>query len=154
MVDLNSTKKEKKGKETSSDSDKQLLDQLKRLQAEFINYQKRTEQEKAQFMQYGKEQAIKDIIDIFENFERAKDCIDKGGIELIYKQFQDILNKNQIQEIQTNGKYNPELHEVMCKDQSKEDEDTIIEVFQKGYTINGKLLKPSKVKVSGGNQNE
>jgi len=152
MVELKSTGKEKKSKETSSEADKPLLDQLQRLQAEFINYQKRTEAEKVQFIQYGKEQAIKDIIDIFENLERAKDNIDKEGIDLIYKQFQEILNKNQIQEIQTIGKYNPELHEVMCKEQSKEDEDTITEVFQKGYTINGKLLRPSKVKVSGEKQ--
>ena len=134
--------------------EKDTLDQLQRLQAEFINYRKRVDQEKASLVDYGKEQAILDFIEIYENFQRAKNNIDKEGIELIYKQFTDLLDKYTVKEIDNKGKYNPELHEVISKEPNDQEEDTITEVFQKGYTYNEKVMRPSKVKVSGGKQNE
>jgi len=129
---------------------KELTEQLQRLQAEFINFRQRAEQEKLSFIEYGKEQALKELIDLFENLEKAKENPDKEGINLIYKELQEILQNNKVQPIDNKGKYNPEYHEVILKENSKEEEDTIIEIFQKGYTINGRILRASKVKVSGG----
>ena len=150
MVDLNSTK----GENMEEKANDETLDQLQRLQAEFINYRKRVDQEKAGLVDYGKEQAILDFLEIYENFQRAKNNIDKEGIELIYKQFTELLTKYNVKSIDNKGKYNPELHEVIAKDGNDQEEDTITEVFQKGYTHNEKVIRPSKVKVSGGKQNE
>ena len=132
------------------EKNEEILDQLKRLQAEFVNFRTRVDQEKAGLVDYGKEQAILDFLEIYENFQRAKDNLDKEGIELIYKQFTELFKKYKVQAIKNNGKYNPELHEVIAKEPNDQEEDTIIDVFQKGYTYNEKVLRPSKVKVSGG----
>ncbi|MBT3985005.1 nucleotide exchange factor GrpE [archaeon] len=154
MVDLSSTGKEKMKKEAEKETletqNQELVEQIQRIQAEFINYRKRTDLEKQGLVDYGKEQAILDLLEIYENFQRAKECIDQEGIQLIFKQFTDLLNKYKVQAIDNKGKYDPEVHEVVCKENNEQEEDIIIEIFQKGYTYNGKVLRPSKVKVSGG----
>lgn len=155
MVDLNSTENKESSEDNTSQvsleqQNKELIDQIKRLQADFINFRTRTEQEKAILVDYGKELAIKEFLELFENFEKAKEILDKKGIELIHKQFQEVLCKLKISQISNQGKYNPEFHEVLCKECHETEEDTIIDVYQKGYISNGKVLRPSKVKVSGG----
>ena len=127
---------------------KEYLDHLQRLQAEFENFQKRVEKEKQEFVKLANADLMEQLIEVLVNFERSN--LKDQGINLIYKQFKALLEKNGLEEIKNKGIFDPNFHEVLLKEPSDKEEDAIIEVFEKGYTIHGKLLRPSKVKVSGG----
>lgn len=131
---------------------KEYIDHLQRLQAEFENFQKRIEKEKQEFVKLANADLLEQLIEVLTNFERAQ--IKDDGVNLIYKQFKLLLEKNGLEEINNQGQFDPNYHEVLLKENSDQKEDTILEVLEKGFTINGKLLRPSKVKVSGGNKNE
>lgn len=155
-------KPKKDNKKEENSKEKEYLDQLQRLQAEFENYQKRIEKEKIEFIKYAKEDIILKLLNIEDNFERAIQSINKTenkeeikkGIQLIQQELKQILKEEGVKEISTNEEFNPEVHEALSKEPSKEKENTIIEVFQKGYILKDKIIRPAKVKLSGGKQNE
>lgn len=127
--------------------EKSYLEDLQRLQAEFENYQKRIETEKESFQKFANEDLIIELLNVLDNFELSlKHCKDKG-IGIIYSQLKSILEKNGLKEISAKGKFDPKLHEVLVQEKGKED-DVIIEELQKGYILNDKVIKPSKVKIS------
>ena len=98
--------------------EQEYLEALQRLQAEFSNYQKRMEKEQIHFMKFAKEDLITKILDVFENFERALKEVKDEGVKLIHKQFLDILDKEGVKEIETQGYFNPNLHEAIMKEKS------------------------------------
>jgi molecular chaperone GrpE len=130
-----------------------------RLNADFQNYKKRAEKEKADVYQFGNEKMIADLLPILDNLERANssaneesaasDSIAKG-VEMVIQQFKDILKKHGVEEIQAVGEaFDPNLHHaVMQEDHADYEANRVIDVFQKGYTLNGKVIRPSMVKVS------
>lgn len=137
----------------------EYLEMAQRLKAEFENYRRRTEKEKADLVEYGKEQVILDILPVIDNFERALETQydDNGengsfkeGINLIYKQFKGILEKMGVKEIESLGQmFDPyKHHAVMQEEADGKKENEIIEVFQKGYMFNNKVIRPSMVKVA------
>jgi len=133
---------------------RELTDTLQRLQADFENYKKRVDKEKQEFMQFATKEFIKLTLPIIDNFELAfsnKQSYEdfKKGIELIFVQMREILTNHGVTEIPTNGGYNPQLHEAMmtAKDENKED-NIILEVFQKGYTLGERVIRHAKVKVN------
>lgn len=142
---------------------KEYLEQLQRLQAEFINYRNRADKEKQDLVKYAKEELILKLLDVLDNFERAIDAMSKAkdvktcveGIEMILGQLRSILEQEGLKAIEAKGqKFDPYLHEAMAKEDSEEDEDIVIDEFQKGYKLKEKVIRPSKVKVSGGKKNE
>ena len=131
----------------------ELTDTLQRLQAEFENYQKYVEKQKAEFLKYAKADIIEQLLPILDSFELAlKSTKDNEkliqGMELIYTQLYSLLEKQGIKKINAKGIFNPNLHEVLLKEESDQEEDTILEELQKGYMLNDKVLRHSKVKVS------
>ena len=132
-----------------------LTDTLKRVQADFENYRKRIERERADFVTFAGQHVVKEILPIIDNLELAfaneqspEDF--KKGIELIYAQFQDFLHNQNIAIIPTKDqKFDPYLHEAMMQDHDarKEDGVTLAE-FQKGYKIGEKVIRHSKVKIN------
>ncbi len=135
----------------------QYCDALKRLQAEFSNYQKRMNREKEKSIKFANKEFAFDLLQVVDNLERAlsskngdeEDCEIYRGVELVLKQMKDVLRKNAIEE--ENPLYEPfnvDFHEVVLKEESEYETDTVIEVLQKGYKIHGKLLRPAMVKVS------
>jgi molecular chaperone GrpE len=135
------------------------VDHLKRLQAEFENYLKRTEKERLQFIQSASERIIVKLLLIVDDFERAlqqKDLPEqtRKGLEMMFKNLHKILDDEKVQPINSVGeKVDPYKHEVLLKSDSDKDEDIIIEELQKGYTMNGKVIRYAKVKVSTGVKN-
>lgn len=133
---------------------------LKRVQAEFENFQKRNEKEKNELLKYASHKLVIKLINIKEDFERALKNKDNQeelikGLELIKKEFDKILDNEEVRYIEVlNKKYDPFIHEVIEKIISDEDEGKIIEEIQKGYYYKDKIIKHPKVKISGGNQNE
>ncbi|RKL62765.1 nucleotide exchange factor GrpE [Thermoanaerobacteraceae bacterium SP2] len=144
---------------TIEDQQKQI-DEYKnrwyRAQADFDNFRKRTQKEIQDIHLYAGEQLIKDILPVVDNFERAMDSIEDRegpiykGIQLIYQQLKKVLEKYDVKEIDAQGKtFDPRFHEAVMQVESQEYEnDTVIEVLQKGYLFHTKVIRPSMVKVA------
>ncbi len=143
-------------------------DHLKRLQAEFENYCKRVEKERAILAGMASERIIVKLLLVIDDFERAmlqlKEIPEtseiatynlpetKKGIELIFKSLHKLLDEERVEPIVSVGaKFDPYKHEVVMQVESDNPEDTIIEEVQKGYMLNGRVIRYSKVKVSKGN---
>ncbi|QSX07407.1 nucleotide exchange factor GrpE [Sedimentibacter sp. zth1] len=163
-------------KETSNDNGEQKkesneVDSLKeelqtsnnklvRLQADFLNYKARTEKEKFATYSNAVADVAKDMLPIIDNLERAIESADKNssdevknfnnGVKMIYEQFLDILHKKGLAEIEAlDKKFDPNFHSgIAFEAVDDKEEDTIIEVFQKGYVVNEKVIRPSMVKIS------
>ncbi len=131
-------------------------DKFVRLQAETDNFRKRLSREKEEFSQYANERLFKELLPIFDNFERAlgdpsNDIKSlKEGLEMILKQFSAFLEKEKVEPIEAiGGKFDPMIHEVLTSEESSEhEENTIISQFVKGYTINNRVIRPSQVVIS------
>lgn len=133
----------------------ELNNRLLRLQADFLNYKNRVEKEKKNIYSYATEDIINQLLPVLDNFERALSNIDNDnnyyeGIKMIYDQMIDVLNKNGLKEIECDKKpFDPNFHHAVFMEESKEKEEGIIlEVLQKGYMLNDKVIRPSMVKVA------
>ena len=133
-----------------------LIDRLARLQAEFENARKRTAREQQDFREYAVADAIKALLPSLDSFERALQSsrADKSefrsGVELIYKQLQDALQKLGLRAIPAKGEpFDPHLHEAIEMVETSDAEDhQILEELQRGYKLKDRLLRPSMVKVA------
>ncbi len=162
--DANQTEQEiKEEKKDNEAVAKEYLDQLQRLQAEFINYRQRIDKERADIIKFSKEELVLELLEVLDNFERALDSMKdvkdvsccKQGVDMIFVQLRSILEKEGLKAIESDGKkFNPYEHEAISKEHSEENEGTIIGVFQRGYRLKDKVIRPSKVKISGGKKNE
>ena len=126
------------------------LNKLKYLQADFDNYRKNFEKEKKDIIKLANENLIKEFLVVLDDLERAeRENGNNKGLSLLYKNFLNILEKNGLKKIECLGrKFNPNLHEVLMKEESEEDEGIILEEFQKGFILNSKVIRPSQVKIS------
>lgn len=132
---------------------------LLRTVAEYQNYRKRVEKEKQDIMKYANEKIMKDLINVHDNFERAIGAMDKenealasvvSGVEMIKKSFDDILDRYGVKELEAEGQpFNPDHHHaVMTEEREGVEASVVLEVFQKGYTLHEKVIRPAMVKVS------
>ena len=121
-----------------------------RARADFLNYKKDEMERVGDVLKYACEGLILKMLPLLDNFEIALKNMPDEGFSQIRKQFQDFLNEQGVEEIKSVGeKFDPNLHEVVEEVEAKGKESGIVfEETQKGYTINGRLLKPAKVKVS------
>lgn len=137
---------------------KEYEDRLLRLQADFDNYRKRVLKEREEVYSYALEEVMVQLLPVIDNFERAIDSFTEGnldtkyveGLEMVYRNFIETLNKNGLAEIEAlNSTFDPNFHHAVLQMEAKEDDENIIkEVFQKGYTLNSKVIRPSMVKVA------
>jgi len=136
-----------------------FVDRLKRLQAEFENYRKRVQREMESLEERISDQEILDFLPLFDNMERAfisySGNSDAGsfieGIERIFAQFSQVLRHKGIAPTEVLGqRFDPAKHEALLSVESDEEENLVLEEFERGYLRNGRLLRPSKVKVSRG----
>lgn len=131
----------------------ELTNMLQRTQADFMNYKRRTEQEKQTISLFANEKLLIELIDVIDNFDRAlsQDNVDNNslleGVSLIKKQILNILEKNEVKEIDTTIKFDPHLHYAVMMEEADESE-VILEVLQKGYMLKDKVIRPAMVKVS------
>ncbi|MEM4625238.1 MAG: nucleotide exchange factor GrpE [Candidatus Pacearchaeota archaeon] len=129
------------------------LNQIKYLQADFENYKKQLNKEKEEIIKLANETLIRELIVILDDFDAAiklsSNEENKKGMLQLKNKFFDILSNQGLKEIEALGKkFNPEFHEVLCKEISEHNEDEIIEEIQKGYMLKSKVLRASKVKIS------
>lgn len=146
-VDLNK-KLEEKEKEAAANYDKYL-----RAVAELDNYRKRAIREKSDIIKYGNEELIKDILPFVDSLDRAleHDTGDiqafKDGVALIQEQLLNCLKKHGVERIGTaDVNFDPNFHEALMQVESDQHEDNkIVSEMEKGYLLNGRLLRPSRV---------
>ncbi len=132
-----------------------LTDTLKRVQAEFINYKNRAEKEMDQCRSYSTEDLVKKLLPLLDSFKLALKSDRKNredfekGIELIFAQFYNILKQEGLKPIDALGKkFDPYMHEVLLKEKSNKESETILEELQKGYMFKDKVIRHTKVKIS------
>lgn len=125
-----------------------------RLMADFQNYKKRVEKEKSDLYSYANEKLATELLDVLDNFERALSHDDSGdgfkeGMEMIFKQLYGVLEKAGLAEIPALGEdFDPNFHNAVMTEETEEYESGKVSgVMQKGYTLNGKVIRPSMVKV-------
>lgn len=130
-------------------------DQLMRTAAEFDNFKKRTEREKASVAEFAKAGLIKQLLPIIDNIDRASAADRESadyikGIEMIVKQFESVISNLNIEEIAKAGdSFDPNYHEaVMHIEDESVGENTIVEVLQKGYKIGSTVIRAAMVKVA------
>jgi len=133
----------------------ELFGKLQRLSADYANFQKRVPKQIADTTAYEKEKIIKTLLPILDDFERtlqnthAAENVDTlmKGVRIIYDQMIGVLKSNGVEQIKTVGeKFEPFLHEAMLQmfEQSKE-ENIVLEELQKGYKLNGRVIRPARV---------
>ena len=131
-------------------------DTFLREKAELENFKKRLTKEKEDFVQFANERLLKELLQIEDNLERAMAAPNatleslKEGVEMIQKQFKDFLTNQKVEAIEALGKpFDPNLHEVLNQQESEEhEENTVIEEYSKGFTLNGRILRSAKVVIS------
>lgn len=135
----------------------ELNDKHLRLQAEFDNFRKRTAKEKLDLTATASESVIKDILPVFDDFERALQNMEKNGNEadlqgvtLIFNKLKDTLKKKGLEEIEAMGvDFNTDEHEALTMIPAPEEDKKgkVLDVIQKGYKLNGKVIRFARVVV-------
>lgn len=142
--------------EKANQSIEELTNAYKRVMADLQNFKRRTEEDQKGLVSFANVRLILEILPVLDNFERAMqhkpedlkgDWID--GVSQIYQHFKSILEKQGVEEIKTIGeKYDANLHEAMLH--SSGEDGIIIQEFEKGYILKGKVIRPAKVSVGNG----
>ena len=133
----------------------QLFDRLQRLAAEFDNFRKRNAREQAAFAERASERLVKELIPILDDLGRALEAAAdheeaklEDGVRLVHRSLADLLAKQGLTEIETDGKFDPHVHEALLSQPSEAEEGSVIEVVQKGYRLGEQLIRPARVVVS------
>lgn len=157
-------KKDEETKEQNQDEIQELKeklekkeDKLLRLQAEFENYRKRTQNEKQKLKQTANKKLLKQLLPILDNFELALQNQEgknfKHGVEMIFSQLTETLHDQGLQKIPTQTTFNPNLHEAVLVEEGKQNK--ILEELQAGYKVGEDVIRHAKVKISKkGDDNE
>ncbi len=142
------------------EQNKDLDNKVKMAQAELVNYRKRKDEETANLLKYANQDIVVDLVPVLDNLERAvntdeSQLDDKSkkylqGFKLLCTNFKDALKKYGVEEIPTVGvEFDPMVHEaLMTKSDPSKKEDEVLECLMRGYTLKGKVIRPSKVVVN------
>ena len=162
---VESQEAEKSAEETSEDKIQKLEAELQewknsytRKLAEFQNFTKRKENEVAEMRKYASEGIIVKLLDNIDNLERAVDASKESqnfdslveGVNMILNNLKHLLTEEGVEEIEAAGKeYNPYEHKAMITENKEElDDNVVVQVFQKGYKMKGKVVRPAMVTVN------
>jgi molecular chaperone GrpE len=131
------------------------LNDLKRLAAEFENYKKRTAREQAALSARATERLVKELLPIVDDLERALEAAEQHeeakleeGVRLVHRQLASALEREGLAEIETDGKFDPHVHEALLAQPSDADEGAVIEVLQKGYRLGDRVVRPARVVIA------
>ena len=159
-VPVQATAGEKEPDKKIAELEKQKNEYLagwQRARADFLNYKKEEMERVKGFLEYANEELVLKVLPILDNFETCEKCLtcdpeeDKNvkGLLMIKNQLRDFLKSQGAEEVKSVGQnFDPNLHEVVGETEAKDKEKgLIVEEVQKGYKINGRLLRPAKVKI-------
>jgi molecular chaperone GrpE len=132
-------------------------DDLKRVAAEFDNYRKRVARDQQSLAARAHERLVKELLPVLDDLERALEAASahqeaklEDGVRLVHRELQEALAKEGLEEIETNGHFDPHVHEALLSQPSEQDDGAILEVLQKGYRLGDRVLRPARVVVSQG----
>jgi molecular chaperone GrpE len=131
----------------------EYLDALQRLKAEFDNYRKRTARDQEQLVARAHERLAKELLPVLDDLERAIAAAEEHeeaqleeGVRLVHRSLVDALEKEGVSEIDTDGQFDPHVHEALLSQPDDEKESgAILDVLQKGYRIGDRVLRPARV---------
>ncbi len=164
LEEKNNDNEEIKAAEEKKEEEKSPQEDFKQryfyLAAEMDNMKKRMAKEKESLLKYGNEKLLMDLVEVVDNFDRTFAALGSDedekvknilvGIKMVHQQFSQVLSGHGLSEVESLGKeFDPNLHEAIGQKEveKEEDEDKVLEEFQKGYTLSGRLIRPSKVMV-------
>ncbi|MDQ2984470.1 MAG: nucleotide exchange factor GrpE [Actinomycetota bacterium] len=131
------------------------LTDLKRVAAEFENFRKRAARDQESFAMRANERLVKELLPIVDDLERALEAAEQHeeaeleeGVRLVHRQFEQLLDREGLAEIDTEGAFDPHVHEALLSQPSDAEEGSVIEVLQKGYKLGDRVLRPARVVVA------
>jgi molecular chaperone GrpE len=135
----------------------ELFDRLQRLAAEFDNFRKRAAREQGEVVARANERLVKELLPVLDDLGRALDAAEEHqeaqleeGVRLVQRSLASLLEREGLADIETDGKFDPHVHEALLAQPSELEEGAILEVIQKGYRLGERVLRPARVVVSAG----
>jgi molecular chaperone GrpE len=136
------------------------LDDLKRLAAEFDNYRKRATRDQEQLVTRAHERLVKELLPVLDDLERALEAAEQHeeakleeGVRLVHRSLQAALEREGLAEVETEGRFDPHVHEALLSQPSEAEDGSVIEVLQKGYKLGDRVLRPARVVVAAPKEN-
>jgi molecular chaperone GrpE len=134
----------------------EYLDALQRLKAEFDNFRKRALRDQESLVARAGERVVKELLPVLDDLERALQAAEQheeatleDGVRLVHRALADLLRKEGLQEIETDGQFDPHVHEALLSQPADEvDSGAVLEVLQKGYWLGDRVLRPARVIVA------
>jgi len=134
----------------------ELIDTLQRLQADFDNYRKRAMRDQEALVARAGERIVKELLPVLDDLERALEAVEsheeaelEEGVKLVHRHLEQLLEREGLAPVETDGKFDPHVHEALLTQPSESDEGSVIEVLQKGYRLGDRVLRPARVVVAG-----
>jgi molecular chaperone GrpE len=135
----------------------EYLDALQRLKAEFDNYRKRVARDQHEVAARAHERLVKELVPILDDLERALEAVTQHeeaqleeGVRLVHRSLGDLLAREGLTEVETTGKFDPHTQEALLSQPSSEEEGSVIQVLQKGYSLGDRVVRPARVVISAG----
>jgi molecular chaperone GrpE len=133
----------------------EYLHDLKRVAADFDNYRKRVARDQESVVARAHERLVKDLLPVLDDLERAllaaaehEEAKLEEGVRLVQRELKSVLAREGLAEIDTDGRFDPHVHEALLAQPSDEEEGSVIEVIQKGYRLGDRVLRPARVVVA------
>ena len=133
----------------------ELLNDLKRVAADFENYRKRVARDQESLVARAHERLVKELLPVLDDLERALSAAEEHeeakleeGVRLVHRELADALQREGLAEIETNGRFDPHVHEALLSQPSEAEEGSVLEVVQKGYRLGDRVLRPARVVVA------
>jgi molecular chaperone GrpE len=131
------------------------LNDLKRVAADFENYRKRVARDQESLVARAHERLVKELLPILDDLERALSAAEEHeeakleeGVRLVHRELAEALQREGLAEIETNGRFDPHVHEALLSQPSEAEEGSVLEVVQKGYRLGDRVLRPARVVVA------
>jgi molecular chaperone GrpE len=131
------------------------LNDLKRVAAEFENYRKRVLRDQESLVARAHERLVKELLPVLDDLERALAAADEHeeakleeGVQLVHRELKAALDREGLAEIETDGVFDPHVHEALLSQPSEAEEGSVLEVLQKGYKLGDRVLRPARVVVA------
>ena len=132
-----------------------LEDRLLRVAADFDNYKKRAARERDEYVRLANERLVKELLPILDDLERALAAAEvheeaqlEDGVRLVHRSLATLLERNGVREIETEGKFDPHVHEALLSQPSEAEEGSVIDVVQKGYRLGDRVVRPARVVIA------
>ena len=139
----------------------EYLEALQRLKAEFDNYRKRVARDQQELAARAHERLVKELVPVLDDLERALEAASEHeeakleeGVRLVHRSLADLLAREGLIEVETDGKFDPHTQEALLSQPSDEEEGSVLQVLQKGYSLGERVLRPARVVISAGPEND